>query len=233
MLKTLKKCVSCLLTLSSVAARVDSVAKYSRSACRFVSQRGAAHSWTPFRAARIIARPNAPVAQLDRVAASEAAGRWFESSRARHLTRGGRVAAARYAPTRAIASVNLTLSTLQFFSVGCFYYVFLPGTERALGFLVRKSHKERDENEDPGIGAVGALAAALPCVVGAAPFTIFATRLGPTGLALPAGAIDPHDQDLTSGTPAIVVLIPPRTSRTTRRPSRAWQQADGFPSTRL
>jgi hypothetical protein len=31
----------------------------------------------------MIARPNAPVAQLDRVAASEAAGRWFESSRAR------------------------------------------------------------------------------------------------------------------------------------------------------
>ena len=27
---------------------------------------------------------DAPVAQLDRVAASEAAGRWFESSRARH-----------------------------------------------------------------------------------------------------------------------------------------------------
>ena len=35
-------------------------------------------------ASLMIARPNAPVAQLDRVAASEAAGRWFESSRARH-----------------------------------------------------------------------------------------------------------------------------------------------------
>jgi hypothetical protein len=34
-------------------------------------------------ASLMIARPNAPVAQLDRVAASEAAGRWFESSRAR------------------------------------------------------------------------------------------------------------------------------------------------------
>ena len=30
-------------------------------------------------------RPVAPVAQMDRVAASEAAGRWFESNRARHL----------------------------------------------------------------------------------------------------------------------------------------------------
>ena len=36
-------------------------------------------------ASLMIARPHAPVAQLDRVAASEAAGRWFESSRARHL----------------------------------------------------------------------------------------------------------------------------------------------------
>ena len=34
----------------------------------------------------MIARPNAPVAQLDRVAASEAAGRWFESSRARQIS---------------------------------------------------------------------------------------------------------------------------------------------------
>src|SRR5262249_17121762 len=32
-----------------------------------------------------LARPHAPVAQLDRVAASEAAGRGFESRRARHL----------------------------------------------------------------------------------------------------------------------------------------------------
>src|SRR5690606_41858034 len=31
--------------------------------------------------------PNAPVAQLDRVSASEAEGRWFESSRVRHLDR--------------------------------------------------------------------------------------------------------------------------------------------------
>ena len=30
-------------------------------------------------------RAVAPVAQMDRVAASEAAGRWFESNRARHL----------------------------------------------------------------------------------------------------------------------------------------------------
>ena len=34
-------------------------------------------------ASLMIARPHAPVAQLERVAASEAAGRWFESSRAR------------------------------------------------------------------------------------------------------------------------------------------------------
>jgi hypothetical protein len=43
--------------------------------------------WTLPAAARMIARPDAPVAQLDRVAASEAAGRWFESSRARQLHR--------------------------------------------------------------------------------------------------------------------------------------------------
>ena len=36
-------------------------------------------------ASLMIARPNAPVAQLERVAASEAAGRWFESSRARQI----------------------------------------------------------------------------------------------------------------------------------------------------
>ena len=36
-------------------------------------------------ASLMIARPNAPVAQLDRVAASEAAGRLFESSRARQI----------------------------------------------------------------------------------------------------------------------------------------------------
>src|SRR5215831_4570427 len=36
-------------------------------------------AWTPPPGPRIIARPKAPVAQLDRVAASEAAGRWFES----------------------------------------------------------------------------------------------------------------------------------------------------------
>jgi lipoyl-dependent peroxiredoxin len=57
-------------------------AQYSRSARRFVNRRRPS-------APRIIARPNAPVAQLDRVAASEAAGRWFESSRARHLRKKG------------------------------------------------------------------------------------------------------------------------------------------------
>jgi hypothetical protein len=44
----------------------------------------------PLALPRIIARPNAPVAQLDRVAASEAAGRWFESSRARQFNSGSR-----------------------------------------------------------------------------------------------------------------------------------------------
>src|ERR1700683_5296141 len=45
----------------------------------------AARGCTTFQTARMIAGPNAPVAQLDRVAASEAAGRGFESRRARQF----------------------------------------------------------------------------------------------------------------------------------------------------
>jgi hypothetical protein len=33
----------------------------------------------------VLSRPHAPVAQLDRVSASEAEGHWFESSQARHF----------------------------------------------------------------------------------------------------------------------------------------------------
>ncbi len=41
------------------------------------------------RTLRVPSRPrDAPVAQLDRVSASEAEGHWFESSRARHFCRG-------------------------------------------------------------------------------------------------------------------------------------------------
>ena len=80
-----------------------------------------------------------------------------------------------------------------------------------------------------GLGAVGLLAAALPCVVGATPFTIFSTGLGPTGLPLPAAAIDPHYQVVTSGTPAIVV-----TNTSPYFPNNAssewlWEHTNGFP----
>ena len=50
--------------------------------------------WSAQTPSLMIARRNAPVAQLDRVAASEAAGRWFESSRARQsmaVLRGGEI----------------------------------------------------------------------------------------------------------------------------------------------
>src|SRR2546430_14719375 len=73
-LKTLKKWVSCLL-MSSACGRADRAAKYSRTAaCLEIDAPGAGAYDRP---------PHAPVAQLDRVAASDAAGRWFESSRAR------------------------------------------------------------------------------------------------------------------------------------------------------
>src|SRR5579864_6897336 len=101
MLKTLTKWVSCLLTRLS-ARPADSGAQYSCSASGFVNPRAAvrAEAGSCARDSRSGARPAghdaqdgcrmaglAPVAQLDRVAASEAAGRWFESSRARHCTR--------------------------------------------------------------------------------------------------------------------------------------------------
>ena len=77
--------------------------------------------------------------------------------------------------------------------------------------------------------AMGLSAAALPCVVGAAPFTIFGTGLGPTGLALPAAAIDPHYQVLTSGTPAIVVTNPGPYFANNAASEWVWEQANGFP----
>jgi hypothetical protein len=80
-----------------------------------------------------------------------------------------------------------------------------------------------------GLVAVGVLAAALPCVVGAAPFTIFGTGLGPSGLALPAGAIDPHYQDLSSGTAAIVVTNTAPYFPNNAASEWVWQQANGFP----
>jgi hypothetical protein len=80
-----------------------------------------------------------------------------------------------------------------------------------------------------GLVAVGVLAAALPCVVGAAPFTIFGTGLGPTGAPLAAGAIDPHYQVLTSGTPAIVVTNTAPYFPNNAASEWVWQQANGFP----
>jgi hypothetical protein len=80
-----------------------------------------------------------------------------------------------------------------------------------------------------GLVAVGVLAAALPCVVGAAPFTIFGTGLGPSGLALPAGAIDPHYQDLSSGTAATVVTNTAPYFPNNAASEWVWQQANGFP----
>jgi hypothetical protein len=80
-----------------------------------------------------------------------------------------------------------------------------------------------------GLVAVGVLAAALPCMVGAAPFTIFGTGLGPSGLALPAGAIDPHYQDLSSGTAAIVVTNTAPYFPNNAASEWVWQQANGFP----
>jgi len=77
--------------------------------------------------------------------------------------------------------------------------------------------------------AAGLFAVAVPSAVCAAPFTIFGTGLGPTGLPLPAAAIDPHYQDLTSGTPAIVI-----TNTAPYLPNNAssqwvWQTAAGTP----
>src|SRR5215469_3137723 len=83
MLNTLKKCVSCLLTSLSVQEGAGTRARSIAAPPGLI--RGGRAVGRPRLAAGIIARPNAPVAQLDRVAASEAAGRWFESSRARHL----------------------------------------------------------------------------------------------------------------------------------------------------
>src|SRR6185437_16971986 len=54
-------------------------AQYSRSALAFVN---GVTPWVRV-SSPVPNRDGAPVAQLDRVAASEAAGRWFESSRAR------------------------------------------------------------------------------------------------------------------------------------------------------
>src|SRR5439155_15584960 len=91
-----------------------------------------APQWTVPAAPRIIARP-APVAQLDRVAASEAAGRWFESSRARDLRgvpcaikvpsprgaadrAGGRCAPCRRAQWRCSVATRSPISSMSFFS---------------------------------------------------------------------------------------------------------------------
>lgn len=80
-----------------------------------------------------------------------------------------------------------------------------------------------------GLVAVGVLAAAVPCVVGATPFTVFGTGLGPTGLPLPAAASDPHYQVLTSGTPAIVVTNTGPYFANDAASEWVWEQADGFP----
>src|SRR6185437_9464805 len=58
-------------------------AQYSRSALAFVN---GVTPWVRV-SSPVPNRDGAPVAQLDRVAASEAAGRWFESSRARQSIR--------------------------------------------------------------------------------------------------------------------------------------------------
>jgi hypothetical protein len=77
--------------------------------------------------------------------------------------------------------------------------------------------------------AMGLSAAALPCVVVAAPLTIFGTGLGPTGLPLPAAAIDPHYQVLTSGTAAIVVSNTAPYFPNNAASGWVWEQANGFP----
>jgi PEP-CTERM motif-containing protein len=86
-----------------------------------------------------------------------------------------------------------------------------------------------------GLGAVGLLAAALPCIVGATPFTVFGTGLGPTGLPLPAAAIDPHYEVFTSGLaplnagPAIVVTNTAPYFANNAASEWVWEQANGFP----
>jgi len=80
-----------------------------------------------------------------------------------------------------------------------------------------------------GLVAAGVLAAALPCVVGATPLTVFGTGLGPTGLPLPAAAIDPHYQVLTSGTPAIVVTYTAPYFANNAASEWVWEQANGLP----
>jgi hypothetical protein len=60
-------------------------------------------------AASTIATPvHAPVAQLDRVSASEAEGHWFESSQARHFQQARRrgLCPARRAPTVRVAAFS-------------------------------------------------------------------------------------------------------------------------------
>jgi hypothetical protein len=114
--------------------------------------------------------------------------------------------------------------------VHCFYYVFLFGTERALRFFWSKNrNRNKMKTNIQGLVAAGVLAAALPCIVVAAPLTIFGTGLGPTGLPLPAAANDPHYQDLTSGTAAIVVTNTGPYFANNAASEWVWEQANGFP----